>query len=343
VDAVDAINEYNSLRATSGFDQYRPAAAVPSMIGRNTKKKSSKRKKHKRRSQHDADDSSEDSATEHHYRHSTQKRDRLLEKERAKLIAQWKAEAQEEAELSYRERLQDNRNNPQIDALWQALWTRLYRFVTKVAIFVANVPLMIGAVALSVVTLGVVWFKFAEENLDSCEPVHFHSSQCTFPEFPGCFYCNTNSKMYQAALAFHFGCTAIAGLLAMLFVLKVLLAPQVVLDEMSSPTTASPAGLLCMTTVCVFAGQGTVGQIVVTAAACIHMCLVFWFAYIALAYRILPDPSWFPNTVGIGLTAVKMWLYNPVWGYWLMAVRVVVRYSKSAILHSHTPRACTRQ
>lgn len=78
------------------------------------------------------------------------------------------------------------------------------------------------------------------------------------------------------------------------------------MDEMSSPTTASPAGLLCMTAVCVFTGRGLVGQILVSTAAFIHLGLVIWFIYMALAYNILPEPSWFPNTVGIGLSAVKV-------------------------------------
>lgn len=63
------------------------------------------------------------------------------------------------------------------------------------------------------------------------------------------------------------------------------------MDEMSSPTTASPAGLLCMTAVCVFTGRGLVGQILVSTAAFIHLGLVIWFIYMALAYNILPEPS----------------------------------------------------
>ena len=173
--------------------------------------------------------------------------------------------------------------------------TKAYRTLTLVEAFIANLPLTIGAVAMAVVTLGVVWFKFAEENLDSCEPVHFHSSQCTFPEFPGCFYCDTSVRMYKVAVAFHWGCKVTAGFLAMTLVAKALLATRVVLDEMSSPTTASPAGLLCMTTVCVFAGRGLIGQIMVTSAACVHLGLVIWFIYMALAYHIMPEPSWFPN------------------------------------------------
>ena len=316
-------------KEVEAYNASRAATAAAGTAARSKKKKSSKRKKKKRRSSAevgDQDGSSEDSVTEYHYQQWTQNKDRLLGKERAQLIAQWKAEAREEAELRRREFRHRSRSNSDFDRMWEKLSKLLYGIFAVAATFLANLPSTIGAVAMSVVTLGVVWFKFAEENLESCEPVHFHSSQCTFPEFPGCFYCKTDSKMYKLALNVHFGCTIIAGLLAMLFVLKVFIAPRVVLDEMSSPTTASPAGLLCMTTVCVFAGRGMIGQFMVMTAASIHVCLVLWFAYIALAYRILPDPSWFPNTVGIGLTAVKMWLYNPVWGYWLMAVSLVCNF-----------------
>lgn len=271
------------------------------------------------------------------FRKWTKKRARVLEKERNRLMAQWKAEAQQEAAWSSRYQrtpMASNDDGPgTLDRKWQALsmfWSHhISRIVVTVETFVANLPLTIGAIAMAIVTLGVVWFKFAEENLSSCEPVHFHSSQCTFPEFPGCFYCDTTSDMYQAALSFHYGCKIVAGFLAMLFVLKVLLATRVVLDELSSPTTASPAGLLCMTTVCVFAGRGMIGQVMVTAAAAIHMCLVLWFAYIALAYRIMPEPSWFPNTVGVGLSAVKVWLYYPLPGHLLMAVRYLLPYAAS--------------
>jgi hypothetical protein len=75
-----------------------------------------------------------------------------------------------------------------------------------------------------------------------------------------------------------------------------------------------------MTTVCVFAGRGLVGQFLVSVAAGMHLCLAIWFIYCALAYHIMPEPSWFPNTVGIGLSAVKAWLYYPMSGHLLMAV-----------------------
>lgn len=154
-------------------------------------------------------------------------------------------------------------------------------------------------------------------------------------KFPGCFYCDTSNGTYQIAEYFHFACSCVAGLLAFSFVAKLILAREVVFDELSSPTTASPAGLLCMTLDVVFAGRGKLGMLVVSTAACVHLCLAIWFIYTvsglsfelsisplpqALAYNIMPEPSWFPNTTGIGISAVKTWLYHPTAGHLLMAV-----------------------
>lgn len=132
--------------------------------------------------------------------------------------------------------------------------------------------------------------------------------------------------MYKVAIGFHYLCTVISGLLAMLVVAKILLATRVVIDEMSSPTTSSPAGLLCMTSALVFAGRGLIGQVIVSVAACVHLGLAIWFIYMALAYHIMPEPSWFPNTVGIGLSAVKTWLYYPMPGHLLMAISLSLNF-----------------
>ena len=40
-------------------------------------------------------------------------------------------------------------------------------------------------------------------------------------------------------------------------------------------------------------------------------------------YKTLPEPSWFPNTTGIGLAAVKMYLYWTMGGYILSGVSLV--------------------
>ena len=252
---------------------------------------------------------------------------RILKRERSRLIAKWKAEALAEAEA-----LRGKEEAKKWHKRFRRLVARHHkRAVAKITSFLAlssaiisNMPLTINAISLAIVTLGVVWFKFAEENLDSCMPVHFHSEQCSFPEFPGCFYCDTSVLMYKVAVYFHYACSTFAGVLAMLFFAKVLLARRVAIDELSSPTTATPAGLICMTMVCVFAGRGMVGQVLVTLAAAMHLCLAIWFIYMALAYRILPDPSWYPNTVGIGLSAVKVWLYYPVYGHFLMAISLTL-------------------
>lgn len=114
-----------------------------------------------------------------------EKRASLLEKERTKLIKQWRAEAKAETEEA---RLLERRNR-WYRRLWRCFESGYGSFALKVfngltycEEFIANLPLTIGAIALSTANLGVDWFKFAEENLDSCEPVHFHSKQCTFPE-----------------------------------------------------------------------------------------------------------------------------------------------------------------
>lgn len=206
--------------------------------------------------------------------------------------------------------------------------------------FVSNLPLTIGAVGLAIVTLGVVWFKFGEEMINSCKPVHFHSQQCQFPEFPGCFYCDTSVRMYKVALNFHQACSLFAGVIAFLFVLKIFMARKVVIDEMYSPTTSSPAGLICMTIVCVAAGRGLIGQFFVTLAAAMHFCVAVWFIFMAGHYGILPDPSWYPNTVGIGISAVKTWLYYPEVGHFLMLVSLlsILLSSYNSSLDSNSSR-----
>ena len=160
------------------------------------KKKMSQRNRRRARRDLSGDDSSEspisDSSSVDN-RHWRKKRAKMLEKERIKLIDQWKAETRAEAERT-RFEVENNRwykrlgrsVNCHFDAYLNKAWKLLGLF----EIFICNLPLTIGAVALAIVTLGVVWFKFAEENMDSCQPVHFHSSQCTFPEFPGMYSSN---------------------------------------------------------------------------------------------------------------------------------------------------------
>jgi len=202
--------------------------------------------------------------------------------------------------------------------------TAIGSFVSDVENFISNLPLTIGAIALALATLGVVWYKFTEEMLDTCIRVHYHSEQCKYAEFPGCFSCDQSSPIYQVILQFHNACSIFAAIIAFLFVAKVFIAKMVVIDEMNSPTTASPAGLLCMTLVSVFAGKGLYGQVIVTVAAALHFCITVWFIHMAAAYNILPDPSWYPNTVGIGISALKLWVYYPMPGHFLMSISLLL-------------------
>ena len=251
-----------------------------------------------------------------------------LEKEREALIAKWKAELEEE-----RRQLEG-----------PPIWEKLYKIflepclesiaslLATAEVFVANLPLTIGAVGLSWVTMGTVWFKFMEENSNFCRPVHYYSPQCTFPEFPGCFECDGSHAWYQVALKWHFFCSSVAGICCLLFLLKSVIAWRVVADELGNPTTSTPMGVVCIAIVCVFAGRGTVGEAIVLATSCFHFVLAFWFLYMAIfKFGLWPDPGWFPNTVGISYAAVKTWLYFPNEGLILLSVSSKVSLENSRI------------
>ena len=97
-----------------------------------------------------------------------------LERKRNIIIQQWKTEQDASRAEDERGRWYDcfsqalcSEARVVVDSSMKAIaWTEE---------FFANLPLTIGAIALATATLGVDWFKFAEENLSTCEPVHFHS------------------------------------------------------------------------------------------------------------------------------------------------------------------------
>jgi len=251
----------------------------------------------------------------------------LLKIQRERLMMQWSQELEIFKEEQSKRNHKGSRWYNQIWAWFEGISFRcrgkIATALSDIESFVCNLPLTIGAIGLAVVTLGVVWFKFTEEMMKSCQPVHYHSDLCTFPEFPGCFACeNKEAKWYRVALTFHRFCSTFAGIIALLFCLKIILAPEVIRSEMNSPTTSSPAGLICMTIVCIFAGVGRLGEWVVISTATIHFIIAIWFLYMAQCYNSLPDPSWFPNTIGLGVSAVKTWLYFPIAGQLLMLVSV---------------------
>ena len=144
----------------------------------------------------------------------------------------------------------------------------------------------------------------------------------------------------------------------MTFFAKAISCWRVFIDEMSSPTTASPAGLIFMTMALSFVGMGDgVGMVLVFLASFLHLVLVVWFIYMSLAYQTMPDPrygnvlfsiyclwlfdqllmpkivlpnimtfSWFANTIGIGLCAVKIWFYYPLAGHFLIAITLMLTF-----------------
>ena len=197
------------------------------------------------------------------------------------------------------------------------------RFLTLAEQFFANLPLTICAMAMSWVTLGVVHFKAYEELSNSCVPKHFHSLACTFPEFPGCFECRDDSEWYRIAVGFHYTASTISALMIVCVLIKFIIAGRVILDDLENPTSSAPYGLLFMASACVFAGRGLFGKVVVMCTGGLHFLLTLWFMYSVRAYKSLPDPSFFPNTIGIGYPAVKLWLYYPYPGLFLMTVSLV--------------------
>jgi hypothetical protein len=300
---------------------------------RKTKKNSKHhRKKHRSRNARssvnvpsDSSLTSDESKSKDHW---MGRRQRMLDIERARLIKQWKAEAREE-ELAKR---QKNRK-PCCHVVFRQVMTLLCKGMDRMSwgwrwteSLIANLPLTLAVIALAIANLGVNWFKLAEEHDPGCIPVHFHSSQCAFPEFPGCYYCNTHASAYKFALNLHWTCSVCAGLLTMMLLVKLICYHRIVLDELSSPTTAAPAGVLCMVINVVFAGRGMLGMGMVATASTIHLGLAVWFIYMALAYHIMPEPSWFPNTVEIGLSAMKTWLYFPTAGQFLMAISLSLNF-----------------
>jgi hypothetical protein len=245
-----------------------------------------------------------------------------LEKERESLIRQWKSEFQE-SEIRQMQEEQAKRESFLTKYISSCL-SAIYHALATAEVFFSNLPLTIGAVALSWTSMGVVWFKFMEENIHVCKPVHYHSPLCNFPEFPGCFDCDIHNSVYQIALYFHDACCCIGGCLAMSFLLKSILAWQVVADQLSNPTTATPVGVVCITLICVFAGRGIVGEVIVIIVSTFHCFFAFWFLYMAIfKFKMLPDPSWFPCTVGISYAAVKTWLYFPSLGRIIMCLCMV--------------------
>ena len=167
----------------------------------------------------------------------------------------------------------------------------IHQLFISTKLLICNLPLSSAAISFSIVLLGIVWLKWTQEILPSCKEVNFHSSQCTYPEFPGCYFCDEYNPWYRIAVQFHKVCSYIAGLSVLVFFAKAMVCWRVFMDEMSSPTTASPSGLIFMTMAMSFVGKwGDLGGVLVFVASFLHLVLVVWFIYMSLAYQTMPDP-----------------------------------------------------
>ena len=164
---------------------------------RRKKKKKKKRRQARRRNRElgrnddsDVSSSSTSSDSSLEFNRWLDERSSFLEKEKARVVERWKAEARAEFEES-RQRGSSKRRS-QGSGAFRQLTKSVYKSLAYMESFFANLPLTIGAIALSTANLGVDWFKFMEENLESCQPVHFHSEQCTFPEVS--YFAETRAK-----------------------------------------------------------------------------------------------------------------------------------------------------
>lgn len=122
----------------------------------------------------------------------SKKQARALQKERARFLKEWRAEARALEDKERREKEENQwhrRLQRTVAASFSTYYESAFKFFAWTESFLGNLPLTIGAIALAIATLGVDWFKFAEEMMESCEPVHFHSAQCTFPEVSRHLHC----------------------------------------------------------------------------------------------------------------------------------------------------------
>lgn len=99
--------------------------------------------------------------------------------ERASLIKQWREEAKAEEDARRREQEYNRwyrKLGRYFESKFEGLSGRIIKKLAWTEAFIANIPLTIGGIALATANLGVDWFKFAEENMESCEPVRLVSS-----------------------------------------------------------------------------------------------------------------------------------------------------------------------
>lgn len=164
-----------------------------------------------------------------------------------------------------------------LDDAFGMIWKTILSFLVMLELLISNMPSLIGSLALAWGSLGIDWFKWYEENASDCIPTEYHNEACVFPEFPGCFACDTSRTGYLIALNFHYFCSALSFVFASFLIGKILIAFPVVRDELANPTTAAPLGLLCMALDKCFAGNfGFFGKAITFMSASTQLVVAIW-------------------------------------------------------------------
>ena len=148
--------------------------------------------------------------------------------------------------------------------------------MAKTEVLISNLPNTSSGLAVSFSSMGNIWYKYMEMNNVTCIPVAYRSPECTFPEFPGCFNCNVEDELYQIALTFHYICQIICLIFGVLFLMKLILARQVIADEISNPITMSPLGLYCIAMAVIAVGKGLIGYLTVVFFSILHFFIFCW-------------------------------------------------------------------
>lgn len=244
-----------------------------------------------------------------------------LSREKEKLIAQWREEFEAEQKSS--------KCYNQINQLTGVLFATLGRYLKNIRveaeICIGNLPLTTGAIALSWVTMGNVWFHVVEEFF--CSPINFWSTPCLYHESPGCYYCNSSgigSKALQIAHNFRDVCSSLAMALIIAVGAKFVLAWKIVQDDLSNPVTSTPFGAIAMganTLLCKY--HGLLSVILTMCCSFVQVALYLWFLSMVFRYRMLPDPSWSPNTIsGLCVVATNIRFHVPIMSYAIFAVSI---------------------
>eukprot|EP00986_Skeletonema_menzelii_P007838 scaffold3119_cov141-Skeletonema_menzelii.AAC.2 len=164
-----------------------------------------------------------------------------------------------------------------LDDAFSMIWKKMHSLFVTLELLISNMPSLIGSLALAWASLGIDWFKWYEENASDCVPTDYHNEACVYPEFPGCFVCDTSRAGYRFSLNFHYLCSTISFVLTSCLIGKILIAFPVVRDELANPTTAAPLGLLCMALDKCFAGNfGFFGMAITFMSSALQTTVAIW-------------------------------------------------------------------